>query len=155
MFNFLVWKELIYNITPILQMNITGISKSCQKIFIKYFFKYNFLKNSSILNFFLKFWFVFLFFNYWIVTNFIWTNKHFVIQWITVPCQSLIADLNCEMRRCMVNNIIKSLYELRWIYLHKLESLNKIFKNDEFKSHEQWTLCIGRESGSVVLILHV
>lgn len=42
-------------------MNITGISKSCQKIFIKYFFKYNFLKNSEILKknlqFFLKFFF--------------------------------------------------------------------------------------------------
>lgn len=149
MFNFLVWKKRIYNITPILQMNITIICKSCQKIFIKYFFKYNFLKNSEILNF------KFFFFNYWNVTNFIWTNKYFVIQWITVPCQSLIADVNCELRRCMVNNIIESLYELRWIYLHKLESLNKIFKNDEFKSHEQWTLCIGRESGSVLLILHV
>lgn len=42
-------------------MNITGISKSCQKIFIKYFFKYNFLKNSSILNFFKNFGLFFCF----------------------------------------------------------------------------------------------
>lgn len=121
------------------------MSKNIYQIFFFNTFCEKFLKFQKIL---------FLFFNYWNVTNFIWTiKKYFVFQWITVPCQlSLIADVNCELRRCMVNNIIKSLYELRWIYLHKLESLNKISKNDEFKSHEQWTLCIEREIGSVVLI---